>query len=457
MNMHKKIILTFCAIIGLLIITGIIGGEYYTSRPSFCGSCHIMKNYYESWKKDKHSELNITCVDCHYPPGEKHALKSKFKGLGQLFTYLGTGTNVVRTPAKVSDLSCKTSECHPNEKFMDKRIQYTEKIFYVHNTHIDKTIEGQSLHCDTCHQHIKSENHFEVPKAACYLCHFKGAKLNEGRAKCSFCHVVPEKPLNKIEEGAEPPNRLITHKTLEEAKVPCHSCHYQIVQGRGDIKKEACFNCHEYSEGMLKKADDKKIMHDKHVGSQEARCFDCHMPIEHKEVAPYDAVLKNCSECHPEPHIYQKMILAGTGGIGIDKPYPIAHFEVKVNCLACHVEEGFDLKGRKYSKGSSEACTKCHLKDQEKKQLAEKWQDDVREALQEARDLEKEALEAIENAKSRVSAKTLRKAQAKLKDAQTNLRIADAGGGVHNKKYAMLLIDTALTDLETIIEELEDK
>jgi cytochrome c553 len=159
-----RIILIILTMVIVVVVAGVFTAEFYTAQPSFCGSCHIMKPFYDSWVKDKHSAKNITCVDCHYPPGEKHALKSKFKGLGQLFTYLGTGTNVVRAPAKVSDLSCTTSACHPNEKFMDKKVQYTEKIPYVHNTHQDKTIEGQALHCDTCHQHVRTENHFEVPK-----------------------------------------------------------------------------------------------------------------------------------------------------------------------------------------------------------------------------------------------------------------------------------------------------
>jgi hypothetical protein len=41
-----------------------------------------------------------------------------------------------------------------------------------------------------------------------------------------------------------------------------------------------------------------------------------------------------------------------------------------------------------------------------------------------------------------------------LKDGQENLRIVDAGGGVHNKKYAVLLIETGLQKFESIKEEI---
>jgi nitrate/TMAO reductase-like tetraheme cytochrome c subunit len=450
--MHR-IILIILAIVTVVVVAGVFTAEYYTAQPQFCGSCHIMKPFYDSWVKDKHSANNVTCVDCHYPPGEKHALKSKFKGLGQLFTYLGTGTNVVRSPAKVSDLSCTTSACHPNEKFMDKKFQFTEKIPYVHNTHKDKTIEGQALHCDTCHQHVRTNNHFEVPKVACYLCHFKEAKFNEGRAKCSSCHEIPDKPLNKVEEGAEPPKKLISHKTLEESKVSCESCHYQIIQGKGGIKKEDCFNCHEYSTEMLKKAEDKKTMHVEHVASQEARCFDCHIPIEHKEVEFMEAARTKCSACHPDHHAQQKMLIAGTGGKGIDQDYPIRHFNMKVNCFACHTRDDYDYKGVQVLKGNPENCAGCHTEDEKK--LVKKWKADVMDILEEARESEQETLEAIEAAKGKLSAAQVKKALAMVAEGQGNIKIVVAGGGVHNKKYAVLLLDIAMEKFDNAIEEID--
>jgi hypothetical protein len=48
----------------------------------------------------------------------------------------------------------------------------------------------------------------------------------------------------------------------------------------------------------------------------------------------------------------------------------------------------------------------------------------------------------------------IRKTEALLKDGRENLRIAEAGGGVHNKKYSILLIDTAVKNFEDILKEL---
>ena len=82
--MHK-IILVILGLIFIVVIAGLVGSEWYTSQPEFCGNCHIMKKYYNQWSNDKHATKNIGCVDCHYAPGTKMTPKAKFKGLGQLF------------------------------------------------------------------------------------------------------------------------------------------------------------------------------------------------------------------------------------------------------------------------------------------------------------------------------------------------------------------------------------
>ncbi|MBC8413565.1 MAG: NapC/NirT family cytochrome c [Nitrospira sp.] len=449
----KRGVLVVIAIVVVVLVFLIAGAEYYTSRPSFCGSCHIMKNYHASWQNDKHGEENVACVDCHYPPGEHHALKSKFKGLGQLFTYLGTGPNLVRTPAKVNDASCTTSECHPKEKFLSKKIQYGGKIPYVHNTHMDRRIEGQELHCDTCHQHVSAEKHFEVPKEACYLCHFKNAEFNEGRAKCSLCHTIPEKSLRKIAEGDEESGEGVTHAKLEKSKVACQSCHYQIIQGEGNIKKDDCFNCHEYSEEKVKQAGDKKLMHQEHVSAQNAKCFDCHLQMQHKETDFLERARSDCFTCHPDHHVHQKNLLTGTGGKGMDKEYPIMHHTVKVNCFACHTRDSKDAKGVKVMKGNTDTCISCH--SEREGNLPLKWMEDILDILEEADEMEKEALRALEKAKGNVDEKTIARAMVMISEAQENMRIVWAGGGVHNKKYAVLLLDIALEKLDDAVALLD--
>lgn len=450
--MHK-IILVILVMLIIAAVAGLYTAEHYTAQPQFCGSCHIMKKYYNQWVKDKHGEKGVACVECHYAPGEHGTLTAKFKGLGQLFTYLGSKDKLVRKPAVVNDSSCLTADCHPKEKFADKKLKFTEKIPYIHKTHFDKTIEGQTLHCATCHQHVTPDKHFEVPVMACYLCHFKGTEFNEGRSRCSSCHEIPDKSLQKLEEGAEPPKKIITHKSLEESKVPCQSCHYQIIQGTGEIKTENCFGCHEYSEEMLNKSKDKKIMHEEHVGAQHASCFDCHIPIEHRESDFMELARAGCSKCHPDHHVHQKMLITGSGGKGTKQDYPIRHFDVKVNCFACHTKDDYDYKGVTVIKADTANCVACHTEDE--RNIAIKWKSDVSDVLEEAREIEQQARKAIDAAKGRVPKSTIKKAMTMLAEGQFNLTLVEAGGGVHNKKYAMLLLDTAVEKFEMITEMLE--
>ncbi len=518
--MNRTTILLIMAIIIFLIIVGLGFSEYYTAQPSFCGSCHIMKRYYNTWAKSKHKDF--ACVECHYAPGEKMTLKAKFKGLGLVFTYLAVKEKLVRKVAEVPDVSCMTYDCHPREKFLEKKYKFTKKIPYIHKTHEEKTIEGQKLHCNTCHQHVSPDKHFEVPKESCYLCHFKGAKFNEGRGKCSLCHEIPKKPLQrqKKEEGKKPEeeeeDEPITHQSLEKKKVACWSCHYELVQGEGEIKKEDCLDCHEAGEA-LKKLEGKKacfiekeyekfvknnlqaekildsliertdsicisldkisdnqkkdlketfdkivkqaeitrreIMHKEHVAEHNANCFDCHQTIQHKETEFLDPVRLNCKGCHPDHHKYQRMLLVGPEREGVPKT-PSLMFEVKTNCLGCHIEDKLK-KGEKVSHGTGKACVSCHKEKHE--EMLKKWKKEVEEGMKIARELEKEAKETIAEFKGKVSKETLKEAMTMLEEGQENLRIIEYGGGVHNKKYSLMLSIAAVINFEDLIDLLEEE
>ena len=447
----KRVILIILGLVFILVIAGIIGSEWYTGQPEFCGSCHIMKRYYKQWEKDKHSGEGVACVDCHYAPGQRQTVKAKFGGLRHLFTYLSKDDKEVRKAPIVNDLSCTASECHPKEKFQDKKLKFTEKILYVHKTHFDKTIEGQTLHCDTCHQHVTGEKHFEVPKEACYLCHFKATKFNEGRAKCSLCHKIPTKPLQKQKKEGDD-EKPITHQSLEKAKVACDSCHYQLVQGNGTIKKEDCFDCHEYSLEMVKKAEDKKLMHKEHVAGQNANCFDCHTPIQHREADFLDAARLDCQRCHPDHHIYQRKLLIGDKRKGVPKT-PGLMFEVKTTCIGCHRDLKL-IKGEEVAHGTGKTCAACHTPKHEG--MAKEWKDKTADELKGAKEVEKEALEAIKSAKGKVSKETLNEAMAMIEKGRESMRIVEYGGGVHNKKYSIMLLDSAMNNFEDTIDLLSE-
>ncbi len=455
----KKGIIIFLIVLGVIFIivaAGIVGSEYYTSQPQFCNSCHIMNRYYDTWKNSRHGEKDVTCVECHYAPGEKATPKSKFKGLKHLTTYFTLSERgrkaQVFVPTKVPDASCLTSECHPKEKFLDKKLKATEKIPYVHKTHEEKTIEGHKLHCNTCHMHRSADKHFEVPREACFLCHFKNAAFNEGRSKCSLCHEIPTKSLQK--KQPEPGAKLITHQTIEKDNVPCYSCHHVLIQGKGDIKEKECLDCHEKGEALeaLKKENKKEILHKAHVADQNAKCFSCHEPIQHKEADFLDSVRLDCAGCHPDHHISQKMLLAGLERKGVPQT-PSLMFEVKTTCLGCHQDERL-VKGEKVIHGSPKACARCHV--EKTAQMVKEWKDSIAKALKEAKELEKEAKEAIEKARGKAPDKTLKQTMTMFKEGLENVQLVEAGGGVHNQKYSIQLLDIAMNNFEGAMDLLKE-
>jgi len=478
------------------------------SEQFFCGYCHVltypevMKKSHKTWKDDK-KHNDIGCVECHYPPDlpaiaehrkiprtkveadkEKKKktdwdfMKTELEIFSKLVTTLNMDeTSVLRKP-KIDDGSCATSDCHPTDRpkkkegeYWAKKIKFTEyeklvnekkekvEILFTHKEHYDKKkwVEGQEMHCVTCHKKETGKKHFEVSKESCYLCHFKDARkearFGEDRAKCSLCHKIPETPFKKAENPEEKP---VTHKDLEDRKVSCASCHLELVKGKGEIKEEKCLDCHENEKRLMKELDNKQLMHKEHVAKQTAACFNCHAPIEHKGMLKaftyVDASLADCKVCHSEPHIYQRLLLAGEGGKGMDKAYPIKHHDVKTTCMACHTKEAHDTKGRKIKAAEEKTCVDCHNK--EAGEQMEKWKKDMAEALKEAKAAEKAATDAMEKAMGKVPDKELQKAIVLIKRGQENLRLVDAGGGAHNKKFATLVLDTAIADFDEALAAL---
>ena len=152
-------------------VSGIIGLEYYTFKPEFCGLCHTIKKSDEFWAQSRHKD--VKCVDCHYAPGKGSFLKTEFKRIRQVFINLTTDAEaeMVKNPLRVNDFGCATSKCHQKEKFPDRKAKFTEKVPLTHKPHQDRTIEAKILNCGTCHSYVKAETYFDVTEEPCYLCY----------------------------------------------------------------------------------------------------------------------------------------------------------------------------------------------------------------------------------------------------------------------------------------------
>ena len=472
----------------------------------FCGYCHVLtypevvQKGYNLWKKAKHNKFG--CVECHYPPKEIQEKSPPVpatevkpshipKKPPERFSYLQLGGETIKTRPRIIDASCMTAACHgnPDDKFKTKKIKFTEKVLFVHEPHLDtkKQIEGQQLNCTSCHQHETDKKKFEVSQQSCHLCHFKNVKFNQDRGRCELCHELPKKP---IQTSGEKP---ITHQILKDAKVSCGSCHYDVIQasgrskyeayfekgilktalviGAGDIKKGNCLACHDQTKA-LKEVGNKKLMHQKHVTVKNARCFECHQVIRHKKsvvdlaVAAKAGVKKteiqkfmserfitdSCLACHPGPHQLQRQLAEGLKRKDVPAT-PGFHFKARATCLACHLERQITKKGTPVLMASAKTCAGCHPGRQK---LLKDWKTDLENGIKDTLEVQKEALDALSAAKAKLAKPKLTKARNMLKEGQQNLKMVQLGNGVHNKKYALYLLDAAMIRFEDVLDYIED-
>lgn len=473
----------------------------------FCGYCHVLtypgkvQKGYELWKKGKHNKFG--CVECHYPPkgtpaatpASETATEAKPSHIPKKppehFSYLPLGGETVETRPKIADASCMTASCHgkADDQFKTKKIKFSEKVLFVHAPHLDKNkqIEGQAVNCTSCHQHETDIKKFEVSQQSCHLCHFKNVKFNQDRGRCELCHELPQKP---IQTSGEKP---ITHQVLKDADVSCGSCHYDVIQasgrakyeayfengilkttlvmGAGGIKEESCAACHDQTKA-LKETANKKLMHQKHVTIKNARCFDCHQVIAHKksvaqETAAVESpvpeamsqkpmserfVADSCMACHPNPHQLQRQLAEGLKRKDVPQT-PGFHFKARATCLACHLESQLSKKGTPVLMASAKSCAACHPGRQN---LLKDWQTELEQEVNYTKEVEKEALDALTQAQDKLSRPDLAKARDILEEGQQNLELVQFGNGVHNKKYAIFLLDAAITRFEDAIDFIDE-
>ena len=478
----------------VLLVGGVViaaGGVYYTGTPSFCGgTCHAMTEAYESWKGSMHHASNnadgneAICVECHFLPGEKLSWRAEMRAARHLAAYLYDPEAPLPIRAVVEDGSCLRAGCHVKEEVQEKDIQFTEKVKFKHGAHFgEKALPGQTITCDSCHFKVTEDKHFEVPKEICYLCHLSlrvpepasaGAgegglikvatsrklAFNEGPAQCDMCHVVPteslQSQLSTEDSDAEP----ITHESLTTAGVPCESCHLETVEGSGQVDEGAvnangCLTCHNWSlERVAETSHDRAQMHDKHVATRRADCFDCHRVIRHGEKRDYlEAVRVACTSCHENQHASQILLLAGPAR-GEDVPEtPSLMHAVKTNCFGCHVED-VHANGQIVKAATDQTCVDCHGEEQGR--MMEDWKETLSEEIAITKEVEQEAVAALAAATGRVEAERLAEASKLLETGRDSLALVEHGNGVHNKKYSILLLDQALTHFEDLIDSLQE-
>lgn len=153
-------------IFGAIIVFLLISAGWsaaYTSRSEFCATCHEMDPMYQSWQTSAHK--NVACEDCHAEPGALGFVKTKAKGMREVYVHVTSSK--IEPKAKDHDINCYN--CH-----QDKVKTNTDKALAAKDPHTVKHFDN-GMTCITCHSGLVHDT-----------------KLNNvvpGRDSCARCHL----------------------------------------------------------------------------------------------------------------------------------------------------------------------------------------------------------------------------------------------------------------------------
>ncbi len=357
----KKRLLVGAGVMIAMIAASMGGAEYYTAKPTFCRSCHVMETYYQSWSHDVHStKLGVRCVDCHYAPGERHTIHAKFKGLSQMASYFSGRYGSSRPRAHVNEASCLVSECHGDHKFMDKKLPIGEvrtekRIIAGVETEVKRTPTVTFVH----------SKHLEVGSQ---LTH-NNEKLEQVTAKLQA--AVPAEVLTEIKEvvaSVEPMTdrqqklaQLLTGHKLEAGKDD--AAQFLELSDMGvrleQLSGLSCASCHSYDGSGQQ-----------HFAVDRQSCYTCHFTNQ-----KFNGGSGRCLTCHTPPT--RQIVIHGapaTQGAGASIMNHQDILDRKIDCASCHldvVQGGAAVTERE--------CAHCHDQTRYLKNFATRTAGDVEE------------------------------------------------------------------------------
>lgn len=384
-----------------------------SSQPRFCGSCHVMEPYYQSWVDSSHQD--VACVDCHIPPGVAQEVRKKYEALSMVVSYF-TGTYGTNPWAEIDDAACL--RCHERRLLAGKEL--FGDILFNHTPHLTELRRGKRLRCTSCHSQIVQGRHITVTPSTCILCHFKaGAASSEDISDCKLCHSVPEKI---VEKGL----LRFDHSDVKRFDMDCRSCHSGTAFGStgGGVPKERCFTCHNDRE-RLDQFGETDLLHRRHVSEHKVDCLHCHLEIQHGGPGLlHGGPETSCQTCHRGGHSPQRDLYLGIGGRGVP-PMPAPMHLAGVSCEGCHMEvPGHETE----TSGANEiACMSCH--GPRYRSVLNRWKESVGRRTKALRSQLQQTVRLFPASEPE-----------SLQDARSNLELVERGRGVHNVRYAFALL-----------------
>ncbi len=512
----RKTTIIIISIIAFVVIVLLVIGYAYAGTPSFCGTCHIMKEYVTSWKDSSHAAKNIDCLDCHAKPGSLGVLSAYFAGLKRAALYF-TGS-YQKPKTVVSNNIC--FNCHLTTQDIKKRSVLVE--------HYEVHLSKEDINCADCHAQLVHK----APKArltravsdswvgakACSRCHFKPMSeweeakhsvaletlvdtKQDSNPLCLQCHTVGFK-----KGGFES-----TDKTFELGNVQCENCH-----GRGlkhsvhpatdnipvaSLASDTCTGCHQGThhptgvewensahakalEGLKKSEfaeDECLICHSadyilappgEKPTLKEAKfaitCVTCHSSHTGELRLSREEICTNCHNAEgavpPEPvHHPTKELFLGTAvkGSGVpDPPIFEKHVNNGVTCPDCHMfnkefvsEQEPAISGHFYQV-RPEACIDCHSE----------WK--VPDAIKQIQTMQAPVVALLTELEPRIAEgksklEALKKAGKNISKIKPILDVAvfdfdfvktEPSKGFHNPEYANAMLNASKINLEQFMQ-----
>lgn len=278
--------------------------DYKENNPTFCMSCHLMKEAFDKWSISEHKGVN--CHECHHL-----TLMEQNQLLISLVLH-----NPKEVPARHGKIIVPWNycvKCHweTNDKFPNAIKIYNSpghaKHFFQEHVECSKC-HGYRLHqftaeprfCVRCHP--KNANVHGMSGFACLACHTdKTVNLRPNRDKCLTCHGSKEQrdriaaqpqTLDTRHFHASPEeiaraSKLTTFPADGAMQFDCYKCH----NPHGKLLPEAaadCLPCHRNIKTTGK--------HGTHL-DMGLKCLDCHMPHRWKVPKEMGKSAK-CTKCH---------------------------------------------------------------------------------------------------------------------------------------------------------------
>ncbi|MDE3171551.1 MAG: NapC/NirT family cytochrome c [Gemmatimonadota bacterium] len=395
-----------------------------SSQPWFCGSCHIMKPYYQSWTKSSHRD--VPCIKCHIAPGVKAEAMKKIQAANMVVKYF-TGTATTRPWAEMEDAACLRSGCH-TDRLISGKVDF-KGVQFDHTAHLGQMRNGMQLHCTSCHSQIVQGTHIAVTENTCFLCHFKGRPAGQPIGGCIGCHPSP--PVVTSPEGF-----VVNHPQYVKDRIDCLSCHNTVTQGAGTADQARCVSCHN-EPARLAKFNDPAMLHQVHVSQHNVACIQCHTSLDHKIVSLTTNVQLDCNSCHKAVHQDVVRLYAGVGGHGVHQT-PSSMYQARVSCVACH-NSASKMPGHDTIQVASEAaCMACH--GIKYANVLPGWESQMERKVR----LVQPVVAGAEAAAAQAPLRRRAAADSLLGEARANLEFVSAGKGAHNIVYADQLLRASL-------------